>query len=147
MCREVTGNDDLIARTREEPRDELQERFEPQYRGWVSYVERPPSKRMFCFLLIRGLFFLFTLEVACQLVAHPVGRARITQALTRAPPSVLSPTGVETFRASLSQLLQTQSLNCGMWADKGQDDYLFGLSGCHSSILLPSGSYIQAKRP
>jgi hypothetical protein len=26
-------------------------------------------------------------------------------------------------------------------------DYLPGLSGCHSSILLPSGSYIQAKRP
>lgn len=25
--------------------------------------------------------------------------------------------------------------------------YSFGLSGCHSSILLPSGSYIQAKRP
>jgi hypothetical protein len=28
-----------------------------------------------------------------------------------------------------------------------QDGYSLGLSGCQSSILLPSGSYIQAKRP
>jgi hypothetical protein len=28
---------------------------------------------MVCFLLIRDLSFLFTLVVACQLVAHPVG--------------------------------------------------------------------------
>ncbi len=73
MCREVMGNDDLIARTREEPRDELQERFGPLYRGWVSYAERPPYERMVCFLLIRDLSSLFTLVAACQLVAHRVG--------------------------------------------------------------------------
>jgi hypothetical protein len=28
-----------------------------------------------------------------------------------------------------------------------QDGYSVGLSGCHNSILLPSGSYIHAKRP
>jgi hypothetical protein len=67
------GNHDLIARTREEPRDELQERFGPQYRGWVSYAKRPPSERMVCFLLMRDLSVLFTLVGACQLVAHRVG--------------------------------------------------------------------------
>ena len=34
-------------------------------------------------------------------------------------------------------------------ADPGRlpDDYSSELTGCHNSILLPSGSYIQAKRP
>ena len=64
LCREVMGNDDLIARTTEEPRDELRERCGPQYRGWVSYAERPPFERMVCILLIRDLSFLLTLVTA-----------------------------------------------------------------------------------
>src|SRR5450759_992857 len=31
---------------------------------------------MFCYLLIRDLFFLLTLVVTCHLVAHPVGSSR-----------------------------------------------------------------------
>src|SRR5262249_37556904 len=43
--------------------------------------------------------------------------------------------------------LQRQSISRVGFSWRRQEDYLFGLSGCHSSILLPSGSYIQAKRP
>src|SRR6266700_7356319 len=56
------------------PKDGQQQRCAPLYRGWVSYLERPPFERRICFLLIRGLFSLYAL--AClQLVAHPVGSA------------------------------------------------------------------------
>jgi hypothetical protein len=39
--------------------------------------ETSDLESMVCFLLSRDLSFLFTLGVACQLVAHPVGRASL----------------------------------------------------------------------
>ena len=46
------------------PKVDQQVRFEPQYIDWVSWIERPPCERMFCYLLIRDLFFLFLLVAA-----------------------------------------------------------------------------------
>src|SRR5260370_26319632 len=55
---QVARNDDDESETTRAPRSGFQRWFGPQYKGWISYEERPPSGKMTSFFPIRGLSFL-----------------------------------------------------------------------------------------
>jgi hypothetical protein len=62
--------------------------------------------------------------------------------------SVTGTVRVGGFDPNCSNVASCSVLEIGETAvARRQDDYSVELSGCQSSILLPSGSYIQAKRP
>src|SRR5712692_11725176 len=55
---QVARNDDDESETTRAPRSDFQRWFGPQYKGWISSEERPPSGKMTHFFPIRGLSFL-----------------------------------------------------------------------------------------
>src|SRR5260370_23148888 len=55
---QVARNDDDESETTQAPRSDFQRWFGPQYKGWISYEERPPSGKMTQFFPIRGLSLL-----------------------------------------------------------------------------------------
>src|SRR2546425_4437928 len=56
------------------PKGDREQRCGPQYRGWVSYLERPPSERLTWFLLIRVLSLLFPLGAAQAILVTSLAR-------------------------------------------------------------------------
>src|SRR5438132_6028156 len=49
------------------PRSGFQRWFGPQYQGWISYEQRPPSGKMTQFFPIRGLSLLLLPAISCLL--------------------------------------------------------------------------------